>query len=432
LVGPIGRGNIAPMADEAAEQATPPQGEYLQFGGMAVVEGVMMRAPNHYAVACRAPDGQIVVKTEPLEKTWIGRQQWLKKPFLRGTLAMLDTMALGIRAMNFAARVQTEEKFGAEQPAAKPKPARNDARDWLSAAAGLALVLVSVWLYATGSYLSVVQGLLGDGSGLGRRLAPWLLLLTPGILGLYGLTKAPPLRGIVSQKALDALLIAGTVVFSLAFGFLLFNATPQFLAEYIVRSATGSMDKHLFATNYVAEVVKVVFVIAYLAGISKIPSIHEVFKYHGAEHKAINAIERKQPLTVESAQAQTRLHPRCGTNFVIIVTLVSFLLFPLIPRDLLVPATSPGWLVALTRVPVELACLPIVAGVSYEVIRAAGKFRDQRWVEVILKPGLATQLITTAEPDDPHVEVAIASLEAVMKAEETGELTDTEATMASA
>jgi uncharacterized protein YqhQ len=107
---------------------------------------------------------------------------------------------------------------------------------------------------------------------------------------------------------------------------------------------------------------------------------------------------------------------------VIIVTVVSFFLFPLIPRDLFVPATSPGWLIALSRIPVELACLPLVAGVSYEVIRLAGKMRNKAWVNAILKPGLLTQLITTAEPEEKHLEVAVASLDAVMIAEESGRL----------
>ena len=410
---------------EEKRPTSPNETEYLTFGGMAVVEGVMMRSPNYYAVACRAPNGKIVVKTEPLEKTWIGRQTWLKKPFLRGTLAMLDTMGLGIRAMNFAGNVQTEEKYGGEAVPVKAQKPVSPAMAWGSALIGLALVLVAVWMFATGSHFALAASLQGpEAKGALGRFAPWLIALTPALLGLIGLSKAPMLQGLLSPKAVDAMLIAATVVVYLAFGFLLFNATPQFVAEYLVRFATGSMDvnKHLLATNYLAEVVKIVFVIAYLSAISRLPMIYEVFKYHGAEHKAINAIEAGEDLSVESAARQTRLHPRCGTNFVIIVTVVSFFLFPLIPRDLFVPATSPGWLIALSRIPVELACLPLVAGVSYEVIRLAGKMRNKAWVNAILKPGLLTQLITTAEPEEKHLEVAVASLDAVMFAEESGRL----------
>jgi uncharacterized protein YqhQ len=328
------------MADDALELA---QGsEYLQFGGMAVPEGVMMRAPKRYAVACRAPNGEIVVTSEPLEKTWLGRQGWLKKPFLRGVLGMLDTMVLGMRAMRFASDVQMDPKYlpEGEREAAKPQ-----------------------------------------------------------------------------NKAVEGLAILATLAVSLAFGFFVFNALPQFLTELGVRTASGSLDKnrHLLLSNYVAELVKLGFVIGYLALIRRLPMIYEVFRYHGAEHKAINALEHKAPLEVQSCLAQSRLHPRCGTNFVIIVSLVGFLLFPLIPRDLFVPADSAWWLVALTRLPVELALLPVVAGISYEVIRAAGRNRDQRWVEILLKPGLLTQLITTAEPGEPHQEVAIAALKAAME-----------------
>ncbi len=333
-----------------------PQGEYLQFGGMAVIEGVMMRSPNYWALACRAPNGKIIVYNEHLEKTWIGRQQWLKKPFLRGTLAMLDTMALGMRAMRIAGDIQMEPLYQ------KPEDIE------------------------------------------------------------MGLAEKQP------SKAATTIAIGLAILVSLSLGFLLFNAAPQFLAVYLVRAFSGEPasqgNTHLTLTNYLAEIIKMVFFIGYLSLISLLPTIREVFRYHGAEHKAINAMEDGVALEPAACQSVTRLHPRCGTNFAIIVIVVSFLLFPLIPRDLFVPGTSPGWLIALTRLPVELLCLPLVAGISYEVIRLAGKAKNQAWVKILLAPGLATQLITTAEPDDKHIEVAIESLKAVVKAEETGELTN--------
>lgn len=321
------------------------------YGGMAVVEGVMMRSPGYFSVACRAPDGRIVLKTEPIEKTWLGRQKWLLKPFLRGTFAMLDTMVFGIRAMNFAANIQTDPEYATAEDKAKA----------------------------------------ADGKG----------------------------PGTVSNFAIGL-----TLVTSLALGFALFNAAPQFVSELIVRWSGGDLatNKNGLLTNYVAETVKLVFIIGYLAAISFYPPIREVFRYHGAEHKAINCLEDGSDLTVANVQKCTRLHPRCGTNFVIIVFVVSFLLQPLIPRDLFVPLTSPTWLLALTRLPVELAMMPVVAGVSYELIRLAGKMKNAAWVKIALAPGLATQLITTAEPNDAHTEVAIAALVAAQRAEETGVL----------
>ncbi len=344
-----------PTGDHAAD---PNASEYLTFGGLAVVEGVMMRSPHHFAVACRAPNGNIVVKTEPLAATWLGKQQWLKKPFLRGTLALLDTMALGNRAMNWAADIQTRRKYAAKDDEG-----------------------------------NVVE----TTSNLSKPVENFLIFLA---------------------------VAAGLIV-----QFVIFRGVPEFVAEQVIRTATHSptVNKELLATNILAEIVKVVMFIAFLAIISRFPSMLEVFRYHGAEHKAINTIEARLDLTVANCGAQTRLHPRCGTNFLIIVTLLAFIVFPLIPRDLFVPATSPWWKLALSRIPLQLVVFPILAGVSYEVIRAAGKAKDQRWVNVILKPGLMTQLITTAEPREKHLEVAIASLKAVLKAETTGDLTVTDA-----
>lgn len=302
-----------------------------------------MRSPTHYAVACRAPNGEIVVKKEELSKTWLGRQEWLKKPLLRGFLGMLDTMALGMKAMKYAADVQIDPVYQPED--------------------------------------------------------------------------AEPVKPLGGSKVSENTIIILTLASSLALGFLFFNGIPQATSELAVRVLTGSIEKnsHLMLTNYIAEVVKLVFVIAYLALIRRLPSIYEVFRYHGAEHKALNALEAGQELTTEHCLAQTKLHPRCGTNFVIIVSLVSFFLFPLIPRDLFVPGDSSWWLVALTRLPVELMFLPVVAGISYEVIRFAGRRRDQKWINIILAPGLWTQLITTAEPNAEQQDVAISALLAVVE-----------------
>lgn len=315
------------------------------YGGLAVVEGVMMRSPNYWSIACRAPNGQIIVKTEHVEKTWIGRQKWLMKPFLRGTFAMLDTMALGVKAMNWAGTVQADPKYMTEEERAK-------------------------------------------------------------------LTKK-------EEKGLTSTAIVLTVISSLALGFALFNFLPQAVAEVAVRLGGGNINRndHLTLTNYVAEIIKLIFIIGYLWAISLWEPIRNTFRYHGAEHKAINAMEDQLELTPDNVLSRTRLHPRCGTNFVIIVFVVSFLLQPLIPRDLFVPATSPAWLITLTRLPVELAMVPIISGISYELIRLAGRAKNQAWVKVALWPGLQTQLITTAEPRQDHVEVAIAALTAAREAE---------------
>lgn len=324
----------------------------------------MMRSPRYWAVACRAPNGDVVVRTEALEKTWIGRQQWLKKPFLRGMLAMFDTMALGIKAMNIASNIQLDDKYN---------PEKNPHQ--------------------------LTEEQVKEASSAAKK-----------------------------KKAVDNLTIAVTVVISLGLGFLIFNVMPQALAQFL---RGGTVDQGGTGTNYLAEVLKMVVFIGYLAAIAQIPSIKEVFRYHGAEHKAINVIEAKEPLDISHSMGQTRLHPRCGTNFAIIMVIVGFLLFPLIPRyfelgGLAITPQTPAPLVVLSRILIEVPLLFVVSGISYEIIRAAGRMKDQKWVNIMLKPGLATQLITTAEPEEKHIEVAIESLNAVLKAEETGELTNGE------
>lgn len=321
-----------------------PKGEYLQYGGQAIIEGVMMRTPRFFSIACRAPNGAIVRITEPLEKTWIGRQKWLMKPFLRGTFALLDGMTLGIKAMKFASDVQTKSEF------AKPEDLEKEAK---------------------------------------------------------------PVNATVQNVA-----IVGTIAVSIGLGILVFNVLPNFLAESLrtqgVRNGT--------VINYVNETIKLIFFLGYLWGISFLPDIREVFRYHGAEHKAINALEREQPLDIDTCQAQTRLHPRCGTSFAMIVLIVGFLFMPLVPRYPITGEQGNFWLDVPVRVGIELLLLPLVAGVSYELLRLAGRLRDEKWVNIAFKPGLWTQLITTQEPNEKHVEIALAALHTVVDAEERGEV----------
>lgn len=326
---------------------TPEQSEYLMFGGQAIVEGVMMRSPNYVAVACRAPNGNIVLKTEPIEKTWIGRQKWLKLPFLRGTFAILDGMTLGIRAMRFAGDVQVAEAF---QP--------------------------------------VVEG-------------------------------QAPVESNQKSESLNQASVMFALVIGLVMGIAMFNMLPNFIAQ-LVGKRIG--DNHGTVTNYIAEFVKIFLFLGYLWLISRMDAIREVFRFHGAEHKAINTWEAGQPLTMTNCLAQTKLHPRCGTSFAVIVFLVGFLFFPIVPRY---PYGHPTNVVmdALTRIAIEICLLPIVAGVSYELLRLAGKMRDQKWVNLAFGPGLASQkYLTVLEPEPRHVEVALASLDAVVHAERTGEV----------
>lgn len=300
----------------------------------------MMRSPGFFSVACRAPNGAIVRKTEPIEKTWIGRQKWLQKPFLRGTFALLDGMALGIRAMRFAGDVQVKPEYQTEE--------------------------------------------------------------------------SQKALGAAPKKGVQEVAVAGAMIGGLALGFFVFNIMPNAIAELLGRNRNASG----LAINYISETLKVIFFIGYIWAISFLPDIRNLFRYHGAEHKAINAMEASEPLDLSHAGAQTRIHPRCGTSFAVIVLIVGFLLTPLVPRYP-ITGSAGNWLQDVpVRVFLELLILPIIAGISYELLRIAGKMRNEKWVNVAFAPGMWTQRITTQEPDQGHLEVALAALHGVVDAEE--------------
>lgn len=327
-----------------------PQGEYLQYGGQAIIEGVMMRSPRHFAVAVRAPNQEIVLHAEPLEKTWIGRQKWLKLPFLRGSLAILDAMALGYRALRFATNVQLDPKYQPESP-------------------DVATKTVDVVSNPKDAHVQKSEG------------------------------------------ALQNIAVGGAMFAGLAIGLLLFNYLPNFLATLLRNRGVSNM----IAINFATEVIKVIFFLGYIGLIGLLPEIKRVFKYHGAEHKAINTLERDLPLTLENCKLQTRLHPRCGTSFAIVVLIVGMIVFTFLPK----PQFPDSRIVeSILRFAVEIPILPFIAGISYEAIRLAGKLRNSSLITALFAPGLATQFLTTKEPDPEQIEVALVALQAVVEAEE--------------
>jgi uncharacterized protein YqhQ len=324
-----------------------PKGEYLQYGGQAIIEGVMMRSPRYFSVACRAPNGEIVIQTEAIEKTWIGRQKWLKTPFLRGSLALLDAMALGIRAMKFASNIQLDAKYQPEDHSA-PVEVKSE-------------------------------------------------------------------KVMAKEARIQEGAVGVTIVFSLIFGLLLFNYLPNLIAEYSQR-AMGNKDSRQI--NFIAEVVKLLIFLGYIWLIGQLNDVREVFKYHGAEHKAINTLEAERPLVFEECLKQSRLHPRCGTSFAMIVLLVGLLVFTFVPRYPVTGQQGSPLVDVSVRFLIELAILPLISGTAYELLRLAGKFRNQSVVNAFFKPGIWTQYLTTREPDEKQIEVALMALQAVLTEEE--------------
>ena len=382
-----------------------PGGDFVQYGGQAILEGVMMRSPKFWAVACRAPNGKIVVRTEAIEKTWIGRQKWLKLPFLRGTFALLDGMALGHKAMRIAGDIQIDEKFAKPEDEDAPKEEPKPRAAWVNPVL-LLLMVVGIffafyfgrqmnWKFAAGSF--------------GVFAAAFLFHpIAKALLGDFAEKYAVPIA----------------MVTGIAVGLFLFDYIPQTVAEGSARLFHFENTFGGRITNYIAEIIKVAFFLGYMMLISQLPAIKDLFKYHGAEHKAINALEKRLNISVEDSRAQTRLHPRCGTSFAIIVLFVGFLLFPLIPRYPITGVAGHFWQDVSVRFLLQISLLPLIAGISYELLKIAGKFRSEKWVGVAFAPGLWSQkVITTIEPETPHLEVAVASLQAVFMAEKMGEVT---------
>lgn len=327
-----------------------------QYGGQAIIEGVMMRSPHYFAVACRKPDGDIVVKCEEIAKTPLHKLRWLNKPFLRGTFALLDAMILGGKALNFASNVQLEGIQTKDAP-----------------------------------------------------IEPPTLLPTPPVLPAQAEQSSNyadyPAYKEKSKGRINDIAVGGTIVMSLVISLLIFRVTPTLLTEIIEKRHWITLPNDT-ARNGVDGLIRMSFFFIYLILISQLPGIKRVFQYHGAEHKAINTLEAGLPLNSANAQQASRIHPRCGTSFIFVVLAVDLLVCLLLPR--------PEWYL---RVPLHLAVLPFVAGLSYEVIKAAGKYRRSPFVMAIFAPGMWSQLLTTREPDPSQTEVSLAALYAVLHAE---------------
>lgn len=289
----------------------------VSIGGQAVIEGVMMRGPSLIATAVREPSGDITIKTDPLTSI-TDRYPILKKPMLRGVVALVESLVYGLKALSFSAQAAGEEE---EQ---------------------------------------------------------------------------------LSNKE-----IAMTMVFSLGLAIVLFVIIPTAAAKYIHSAIT---DARLL--NLLEGILRLGIFMVYIIAISQMKDIQRVFQYHGAEHKTIHAYEAGVPLVVENVRGYSTLHPRCGTNFLLIVMLVSIVMFAFL-----------GWPELWIRIASRIVLMPLVAGLAYEIIRFAGR-SESKWVAIAILPGLWLQKLTTREPSDDQIEVAIRSLEAVRPEEPLTETTE--------
>lgn len=324
--------------------------ERATYGGQAVVEGVMMRGLCHFAVACRRASGEIEVRTEPVP-TIFTRYSWARLPFLRGVFALLDAVLLGMKSLLYSANL------AAEDLSAEEEEARDRARAELD----------------------------------GGEPPLTTLLLGP----LYLMLGVP-------NGAIGGLAVTGSAIAGMGIGIALFMLFPSVVAGWFRPLVGNGM-----ALGVIEGVVRVIVVLTYIRSIGRMAAARRLFQYHGAEHKVINGYEAEGTVDVDTAERASRIHPRCGTNFVLTVLMVKGVVFVLIPFQADI----------FLRLGSRLLLLPLVGSISYEVIRLAGRYRDFKPLQWLVAPGLWTQELTTREPDRAMLEVAVASLRAVREVE---------------
>ena len=298
---------------------------YSGIGGQAVMEGVMMRNGDRYAVAVRKPDHEIEVNVKEYKGIG-GNTIWKKVPLVRGVISFIDSLVLGMSTLMYSASFFEDEE---EQPEGKKREKRTEE------------------------------------------------------------TKE-------SQEAKQKALMTGVVIFSVVLAVAIFMILPYYMST-LFQKVTDSQT----VVAVMEGVLRLVIFIGYLLLISRMKDIQRVFMYHGAEHKCINCIEHGLDLNVENVRISSKEHKRCGTSFLMFVVIISIILFLFIRVDS-----------HTLRLVIRLLLVPVIAGVSYEVLRLAGRY-DNPVINILSKPGMWMQGLTTKEPDDEMIQVGIASVEAV-------------------
>jgi uncharacterized protein YqhQ len=276
-------------------------------GGQAVIEGVMMRAPEGWAVAVRRPDGVIEARSDELPRL-SARSRAAKVPLIRGMMVLVESLSLGFRALSWSATKATDE----------------------------------------------------DEEEIKRR------------------------------HIVGAMIVA----------FIFFVGFFMLLPLLVAKGAERVLGDSTVVFNVVDGLVRVLLFVGYIWAIGRSEEIARVFMFHGAEHKTIHAYEAGDPLAIDGIQKYSPRHPRCGTNFLLIVILIAIVVFTIVGR--------PSWVWLLAS---RVLLIPVIAGISYEILKLAA---NQRWMSLVSRPGIWLQRLTTREPTDDQVEVAIASLLAAL------------------
>lgn len=303
--------------------------KYSGIGGQAVMEGVMMKNQEKYAVAVRKPDNEIIVEVSEYNGL-IHNKKIRNIPILRGVFSFIESLVLGMKTLTFSASFFEEEEDGQKKKEEKI------------------------------------------------------------------LTKEEQEHKEKQEKKKEDVMMGGTVVLSVVLAVAIFMILPYYLSTLFHRFIASQM-----LITLLEGVIRLAIFIGYVALISLMQDIKRVYMYHGAEHKCINCIEHGLELTVENVRISSKQHKRCGTSFLLIVMIISIFFFMFIQIDS-----------RILRLVLRIVLIPVIAGVSYEFIRIAGR-SDHAVVNILSKPGMWLQNLTTREPDDSMIEVGIASVEAV-------------------
>ncbi len=313
-------------------------GEETLVGGQAVLEGVMMRSPHAWAIACRKPSGEVSTHSEPLERL-SEKRKWMGWPVLRGVATLGHAMTLGFRALRFSANVALEEVEGlpgssTQQASVAPQAAKQDVSKKLE---------ISGWMATV------------------------------------------------------------NIIFSVGFFIFMYKFLPLVAATQMKRVNPIFGQQIIF--NLVDGVIRLALFLLFIWAVSLMKDIRRVYQYHGAEHKTVFAFENGDSLATSSVQKYSTFHPRCGTSFLMTVMIISILVYTLIP-------VTTFW----ARFAVRIALLPVITGLSYEIIRFAAKHRGSLFA-LMTAPGLWLQRITTQPPSDDQADCAIVALEHAMSLE---------------
>jgi len=344
------------------------------IGGQALIEGVMMRSPHCFSAVVRRKSGALVVREMPMADLRRGKLAW---PLVRGVAALVEALKLGSAALRFSAEQfeQDLEEDGEPKSAPRSKP---------STLALLSLPIIALLTNAPEDF------------GKGPKLAPS--------------------EGDGKKRLLGVL----SAVFAIG----MFVALPQAFAAGASSVFGLGLDVRDVRFQLLTAAAKLTILIGYMLLIRRMPEIYRVFQYHGAEHKSIYTYESGQALTVENARPKTTLHPRCGTTFIVMVALVSILVFSALGP--LLPQLGLGKLADnLLFFAFKLPFLPFIAAITFELQRVLAKYCTKGPGQILLWPGFLVQKITTIEPDDKQLEVALSALLVTLEREQQGAAPET-------